>query len=183
MVLTGILLFGILRRGEQSRPDQANSSPKPGLGETVDPELADEGSLRLRPSHLPLPDEVVLPPLADIVSQHGSPELTAIEDLEILSQALQFQMRVTGELPKTTASNLEITAWLAGLNTPRIAVVSPDHESIDEDGLLVDRWRTPYRFALLAESASRQTVRVESAGPDAEWGGPDDLAIEMDLGI
>lgn len=192
-VLAGIVAVGVIRRGDGGSGDPLEPDAGEGVAEAPAPperepvpEPDDELPLpdTTRPSHLPLAADCVLPPLADMVAEHGSARLTAFEDLELLSQAIAFQVRVTGGYPGVEASDLEVAAWLAGVNEPRIAVFSPEHPSIDAEGRLIDRWHTPYRFVVdggASGDRGPRVLRIESAGPDAEWGGFDDLSLEMQL--
>ncbi|MCW1925580.1 type II secretion system protein GspG [Luteolibacter arcticus] len=48
--------------------------------------------------------------------------------------------------------------------------------------LPVDPWNTPYRFTLLAPKEREWRWELRSAGPDRDFGSPDDLASEYESG-
>lgn len=102
-------------------------------------------------------------------SKFQSPESTPEEDLEIVHAVLgnfrrAFQGNPVGE-------NEEIFAALRGKNPKGIRFLPETFPGLHEDGKVADRWGTPWRFHAL----SGQEMEVFSAGPDREFGTPDDL--------
>ena len=172
-VLVGIVAVGVCRRGGAGTSGKPSELPPPldppAAPEVTEPPEPVEDPLKVRASHLPRPDDVVLHPLAEIMKQHGAPELTTQEDLDFLDQILTLRLRTT---KIDNFENKALSASLAGLNLDREALISPDHHSLNSEGLLVDRYGTPYRFENKGEN---MPVVITTAGPDRQWGNNDDV--------
>lgn len=99
------------------------------------------------------------------------------EDLLIIAQMLSAYRGIFVANP-VGSENHEILAQLSGDNPRQLVFLDPNITSLSEDGLLLDRWDTPYQFDVL----SSQFISIRSAGPDQEFWTADDLALEADSG-
>ena len=79
---------------------------------------------------------------------------------------------ILGENPIGT--NAEITHALIGNNLKQVRATIPPGSSINADGELCDRWKTPYFFHQL----SAKDMEIHSAGPDRIMGTGDDLVVK-----
>lgn len=112
---------------------------------------------------------VLLPVAAEAV-RLNDPQLTANDDLDVLTTLLGEYRRHLGGNP--VGDNDEITAALLGANPKRLACLPADPGScIDNAGRLVDRWGNPYFFHAL----SGTRMEIVSAGPDGILHTGDDL--------
>lgn len=120
-------------------------------------------------NHLPAPEGVTV---KTDNSDSTVKNETVFDDVQTVSILLQEFRRAFGAMP-TGELNDEIVRRLQGENPKGIAVLPKTHSSISNEGELLDRWGTPYRFH--PESAWHMTVR--SAGPDKRmWTGDDQLS-------
>ena len=107
-------------------------------------------------------------PLADELNAAG---FDTAHDLEVL-RGLIGQLTTTlrlAELPPL-GDNADLAAALTGRNLRRIVFIPADHPALG-DGLLLDRWSTPYHFHARAADA----IDARSAGPDRVLFTADDL--------
>ena len=104
-------------------------------------------------------EEAAYSPLADEL--HAA-RFDAVHDLAVL-RGLIGQLTTTLRLAERPplGDNADISAALTGKNRRRVVFVPEGHAAI-RDGLLVDRWGTPYHFHARAADA----IDVRSAGPD-----------------
>ncbi|CAN5913413.1 hypothetical protein BH11VER1_BH11VER1_27970 [soil metagenome] len=98
---------------------------------------------------------------------------TAMDDVQSVSMMLEEYRRAFGAMP-VGELNDEIVRRLQGENPKGIAVLPKSHPAINDQGELLDRWGTPYRFH--PESAWDMTVR--SAGPDRKMWTNDDILTD-----
>lgn len=86
-----------------------------------------------------------------------------------------YQRMHRGEVPPVM-DNQGLVRALSGDNPANLQFLPPADETpaINEDGLLVDRWGTP--FALHLESS--RELEIRSAGPDKELWTFDDLSTQ-----
>lgn len=159
LCLIGAMLF-VSRRLEEKPPP---SAAPPTLGKT-------EVTATVP---LPAPTPPVILPVAAEAARLNDPELTAEDDLAILTTLLQEYRRHLGGNP--VGDNDEITAALRGGNSKRLACLPADTgDAIDSAGRLIDRWGTPYFFHAL----SGREMEILSAGPDREFRTADDIRGE-----
>lgn len=111
---------------------------------------------------------IVILPSLNQSSNLNSPSQNIEDDLASIESALTSYRKVYGSNP--TGFNNEITAKLTGKNAKRVAAFDPNHTAISDNGALLDRWGTPFRFHAL--SGSHMTVT--SAGPDRQFNTEDD---------
>lgn len=95
------------------------------------------------------------------------------EDLHLVSQLFDdyrffFQSNPVG------SENYEIVAQLLGENEERILFLDRSIGALTSDGLLLDRWGTPYVFHPLTSTE----MGVRSSGPDQELWTGDDLSLD-----
>lgn len=89
---------------------------------------------------------------------------TIQSDFQILASLFAEYRAVLNEDP--TGPNREITNALIGGNRLFYTALSPDHPAINADGLLCDRWGSPFRF----RQGLGHPLVILSAGPDgALW--------------
>jgi hypothetical protein len=107
-------------------------------------------------------------PLADELHAEG---FDAAHDGEVLSGLIaQFTTTLRlGERPPL-GDNADITAALTGANRRRLVFIPSLHSALS-DGLLVDRWGTPYHF----HARAADVIDVRSAGADRVLFTADDL--------
>jgi|GEM_PF-1008718 len=97
---------------------------------------------------------------------------TTHEDLETIWSLLQYSMRVYKSMP-VAADNQEFVSHLIGKNKKGVQILAHDHPAINEEGMLVDRWGTPYFFHPMSE----KLVELRSAGPDGILFNEDDITL------
>jgi hypothetical protein len=118
----------------------------------------------------PAPTPPVILPVTAEAAQLNDPELTAGDDLAILTTLLHEYRRHLGGNP--TGDNLEIAAALRGVNSKALACLPAGPGTyLDNAGRLIDRWGTPYFFHAL----SGTEMEILSAGPDGEFHTDDDI--------
>ncbi|MDQ3621119.1 MAG: hypothetical protein M3463_01310, partial [Verrucomicrobiota bacterium] len=111
--------------------------------------------------------------IAETARSLHAPESTVEEDLEILQSLIEFFRRTNNQTNPAGGLNEEIVNQLRGQNDKRLAVIPPDHPSINPGGQLVDRWGTPYFF----HPVSRTILEIRSAGPDQKLWTADDVQV------
>lgn len=95
-------------------------------------------------------------------------------DLEIVEQLLGDYRLLYRENP-VGVENFEITAALMGENPKKVFFVDPELSLVNENGELLDRWGSPFRFHALR--GDRMNVR--SLGPDKIlWSEDDEVLFE-----
>jgi len=108
--------------------------------------------------------------VADEAARLNDPDLTAEDDLAVLTILLEEYRRHLGGNP--AGDNDEITAALLGANPKRLACLpATSGNCIDSSGRLIDRWGNPYFFHALSGSE----MEILSAGPDGHLHTADDL--------
>ncbi len=117
----------------------------------------------------PAAPPVILPVAAE-AARLNDPDLTAADDLAVLTTLLQEYRRHLGGNP--VGDNGEIAAALLGANPKRLACLPGNINTyLDNTGQLIDRWGTPYFFHAL----SGTEMEIVSAGPDGILHTQDDL--------
>ncbi len=138
----------------------ASSENAPANPMPPEPTVASESILpaglpvKPRPPAIPVPMEEVR---------------TELEDLQVTFRDFRT---VLGENPVGT--NAEITHTLIGNNLKQVRATIPPGSSINADGELCDRWKTPYFFHQL----SAKDMEIHSAGPDRIMGTGDDVVVK-----
>jgi hypothetical protein len=130
-----------------------------GAGTNPHPAVSGKNPAETAPEYSPLADQLL------------DPALPAAQDLEVLLGLLgQFTtvLRLTERPP--LGDNADITAALLGRNRRRLVVIPPHHPAV-QNGVLVDRWGTPFHF----HARSAEAFDVRSAGPDRRLFTNDDL--------
>jgi hypothetical protein len=122
-------------------------------------------------------DDVGLPGKSTVKKEAGltGGNESGYEDVQSVGILLEEFRRAFGAMP-TGELNDEIVRRLQGENPKGIAVLPKSHAAINENGELMDRWGTPYRFH--PESAWVMTVR--SAGEDRRMWTGDDIVSEAE---
>ncbi len=123
------------------------------------------------PSTVPFPEKITLMPIADSTRVLHGRDQSPEDDLSLLQSLLRFHRRALGANP--IGLNDEITAALTGRNTKGAATLPKNHSAISENGELLDRWNTPYRF----HAYSKKRMEIHSAGPDKTFFTEDDLKL------
>lgn len=100
----------------------------------------------------------------------NAPDRTAQDDLHIVAEFIETYRKALGSNP--IGQNEDITAALTGNSGQKGRVFPPSSPAI-RDGLLVDRWGTPYWFH--PESGTKMEIR--SAGPDKDLFTADDVIL------
>ena len=118
--------------------------------------------------HTPLASAMEPPSGPEVAS--GLPPLTVLENMR--SAFHQYQQRFGGN---PVGTNPEITKALNGGNQKSVVFVDPDAGlRINDQGVLIDNWGTPFFFHQL----SRTVMEIHSAGPDRKMWTADDLVIQ-----
>lgn len=105
-----------------------------------------------------------------IVASLNTPGSTIERDLDIVSQVFDAWQSNFPRDGNPVGENAEITAALMGENRLGFALVPKGHRAVNEQGELVDRWGTPFRFHQL----SGTQMEIRSAGPDRRFATEDD---------
>jgi hypothetical protein len=90
------------------------------------------------------------------------------ELLKVQSMLRDYRTRMGGN---PVGTNAEIMKAVMGGNSAGARLGPPDGQEINEQGELVDQWKTPYFFHQL----SKDSMEVRSAGPDRQMWTADDL--------
>lgn len=152
----------VLERGEQSRPSR-------GLRDTFKHEAeVDDTNRDTRLTRYVDGTVYLHEPIQKSRSLH-LPETDRYQDLEILDDLFRSYRQVFKENPVGT-ENEEFMASLTGENPKKVVVLDP---ALLEDGKLLDRWGSPYRF----HSVSATELEISSLGPDQVLWTDDDLVF------
>lgn len=140
-------------------PD-APRAPLPVVTAVPAPSRVVVGANLVEPAYSPLADELL------------AARFDAAHDVEVL-RGLIGQFTTTLRLAERPplGDNADLVAALTGANRRRLVFVPPGHPALRE-GLLVDRWGTPFHF----HARSADVIDVRSAGPDRVLFTADDLA-------
>ena len=103
---------------------------------------------------------------------YGNSDVTPQKDVSQVFNMLQsyFSLVKTKD-PLPLGSNREITTALTGENAYRTRVLDPQSSWINQNGELIDRWKTPLYF----HAIDAKNVGIRSAGPDQKMWTNDDL--------
>lgn len=178
---SGLVYF--FSRPDSRLPDEglagAVGNPQIASGQDLAAPSSDEGVEKSSSAQVSStgPDEVevIVLDVAATADQLHSEDIDPRDDLEILQTLIGAYRRIDGANP-SGGINSEIVAVLSGKNARNIAVISPDHPSLNASGELVDRWGNPYWF----HPVSRTVMEVASAGPDGELFTDDDMHLGDD---
>lgn len=96
------------------------------------------------------------------------------DDLELIADLLG-DYRLFFKSNPVGSENYEIVEQLLGANDKQISFLDREITSLAPDGLLLDRWGTPYTFHPLTSSV----MDIRSAGPDQELWTDDDLSLDV----
>lgn len=118
-------------------------------------------------------ESIIVLDVAQSAAQLHQGDSDATEDLAILQDLVSYYRRIHGANPEG-GLNFEIVGNLAGNNERKLAVLPPDHASLNQEGELLDRWGTPYWF----HPISRELMEIVSAGPDKNLWTEDDVRID-----
>lgn len=113
--------------------------------------------------------ETVEHPILASSAQFQSVSGTAEDDLEIVTAVLDSFRRAFDGNP--VGENEEIFVALRGKNPKKIRYLPDQFPGLQDDGRVVDRWGTPWRFHAL----SGREMEVLCAGPDCLFGTQDDI--------
>lgn len=142
-------------------PDQVTN---PALVGSQDPRLE-----TLPDGHVAMRDAIGIANSLHAESEGAEIDLRSLEQLFELYRFV-FKANPVG------SENQEIMAQLLGSNAKKLVLFPRNHSSLDEDGVLLDRWGTPYYFHPL----SAQLMDVRTAGPDGKLWTKDDLSLGLD---
>lgn len=96
-------------------------------------------------------------------------------DLDLVARLLGDYRLVYKENPVGT-ENAEIVAQLLGGNPKKVVFIDPALPALNDQGELLDRWGSPYRFHPLRADL----MDVLSIGPDRKPWTDDDLSLGLD---
>lgn len=150
------------------RPAQETTATPPALAVPAASVPAAPGDAASVPATAPATGDLAYSPLAD---ELWSPRFDAAHDVVVLHRLIgQFTTTLRLSERPPLGDNADLAAALTGSNRRRLVVIPPGHPAL-RDGLLLDRWGTP--FHLHARSAD--VIDVRSAGPDRVLFTTDDL--------
>ena len=159
IALLGVACFFVFREdGSDDEIPEGRRDPSPPGGESAGgvvetPELTEDLS-------------------GDYLLGYGAAASSPEQDLGLVKDVLtafQYTIKVPDALP--TAGNREIVQALLGRNAYKIRFLAPAFPFLNEDGELVDRWRTPLYFHFVEATE----VGIRSAGPDRKMWTDDDV--------
>ena len=138
--------------------------------------VADSKSLttlaKLNASGPPLTQAEQLQAGSPLVADLLRPEGTAQQDLEIIRELIsQYFTALQNRPGPPIGDNADLVRALTGKNPLKLAVILPGHAVVSGDGLLRDRWGTPYHLHRLSE----RRFEIRSAGPDLKLFTADDV--------
>ncbi|NQU38593.1 MAG: type II secretion system protein GspG [Lentisphaerae bacterium] len=98
-------------------------------------------------------------------SQPRTPQIVALEAVDILATASRFFARECGRLPSNEEGLIVLISnpGVEGWDGPYITMIKPDP------------WEEPYRYLL-----SNGVATISSSGPDQQAGTADDIAVSTD---
>ena len=95
-------------------------------------------------------------------------------DVTLLDEILGFY-RLIYKTGPGGSENVEVMEKLLGKNERNVVIFPSDHPSLTDEGVLLDRWRTPYFF----HNISREIMDITSAGPDGILHTGDDVTLGL----
>jgi len=96
---------------------------------------------------------------------------TPSDDIAQIFELLSIYKQVIKSRNVPIGVNEDLVLALIGKNPQQIEFLPRDHPSINENGLLIDEWDTPYHFHL----QSSDDLEIRSAGPDFDLFTSDDI--------
>ena len=176
--------------GETLSSDQAvlvntPSKTTPGA-EGTRLELAPGTSVSVHPAPLPLdfssvaferqPDGTIhKKDVMQMLQDLNSPESEAESDLQLLRKTISVYRQIFRQNP-IAGENREVVEALSGKNPYRLIFIASDHPAVDDEGALIDRWGSPFRFHPISGSL----MEFSSCGPDTIFGTSDDITLGED---
>lgn len=166
-IFTTLVALGLLVYLFQ-REDPGESSPVPQEIEGQGAGSSSEKQVEISPQIKNKPDDYSQQHMGD----YGNSELAPQKDISQVFDMLQsyFSLVKRAE-PLPLGSNREITAALSGKNVHNTRVLNPQSPWINQNGELIDRWKTPLYF----HAIDAKNVGIRSAGPDQKMWTSDDL--------
>lgn len=161
-IITAGLLYKIDRSFKRSTPPIQPKSPAASQASSRNGQI---------PRLNPFPETITILPIASSSDSLHSADTTPEDDLSLIHSMLRELRRALGENP--VGLNDEITAALTGSNKKGAACLAKDHPAISNEGELLDRWQTPYRF----HAYSGKLMEIRSAGPDQKFFSSDDIML------
>lgn len=110
-----------------------------------------------------------------INEEYGHPDKGVANDLKVVTFLLHDCQLIIKDFDSYfLPENREIIAFLSGKNRDRLAWIAKDHQFVNEEGELVDRWGTPLFF----HRESGFHFELRSAGPDRKHWTEDDISTK-----
>jgi hypothetical protein len=124
---------------------------------------------------IPTPTPQIDPTNQQLADALNAPNKTVQDDLGVLNQFMDLYRRAF-KSGNPIGENMDVTAHLTGTANPKQPgrVFPPKHNAIRQ-GLLVDRWGTPYCF----HPINAFKMEIRSAGPDRSLYTSDDVVINQ----
>lgn len=158
VVLTGLFL---LFRDDQAS-GEAPESVSPEVRAGRDAESVEAGKVRLLEGN-------------SFIENYGEEEGTIESDLASLRDIVRDCQLLLKDFDRYhLPGNREIIEFLQGENPDRLAWIPQGHDMLNDDGELVDRYRTPVFFHRL----SGMRFEYRSAGPDRRHWTDDDIVLK-----
>ena len=171
LLLMGLVIGGVAWRRVEKVPDvSARATPEARAAD-----LETNGSPDPRLEKLP-DGYVALRDAVNLANSLHAKSGDAALDLGSLEQVFELYRFVFKANP-VGSENQEIMAQLLGNNAKKLVFFPRNHPSLNEDGVLLDRWGTPYYFHPL----SAQLMDMRTAGPDGNLWTDDDLSLGLEM--
>ena len=171
-VATAILLALVyfISKSSPNTPQDLEESSKRKLGSNTY-----SHNPKTKPPSTPKPlgysSNITLLPTAESSRDLHTKGSTAQDDLSLIHTLIRSHRQAVGGNP--IGLNDEITTSLTGRNSKGAASLLPEHPAISDQGELLDRWQTPYRF----HAYSGKIMEIRSAGPDRKFFNSDDIVL------
>lgn len=161
--------------GPWGTEDRANEGPAgagtpPGPGQ-VPAELAPTKPREGRAEELQ--DPAIVADMVELAEQLSDPNASVQDDLLVIGELLRAYRRILEGWPESE-SNREVVACLSGGNRMQLIFLAAGHDRVDSDGLLLDRFGSPYTFRKIDGG-----LEVRSSGPDGQTGTEDDVTLPI----
>ncbi|MGE9295199.1 MAG: hypothetical protein ACQKBV_02785 [Puniceicoccales bacterium] len=151
------------------RPPEQNDS----VLEPLPPSIEQQADAAPAPNVQPrMPGQMPPNPIA---MRLNDPALTAEDDVENVHTLLVLMRTMSKGPGRPLGLNEEFTAALAGDNPTGMPFLPPDHQAINAEGELTDRWGNAYHFHPIATDR----VEIRSAGPDGRLFNADDIVYSQ----
>lgn len=169
LIILGILTYWMLRvlndPAIQEAVQRTRAEKEKGKGE----KLPEPGPPLRPPSSSGVSRQEMDAGILDMYAEMVEPKTPPEREVEILHELIAMEQRAMG--PGSFGDNGDVTRALVGESVSGAWL--PRNSLRIRDGLLLDRWSTPYWF----HANGGNQLEIRSAGPDKELFTPDDIIL------